>query len=836
MPREIPQIQGLTQKQGSLLTVNVSPGAFGNAEGFSDLGRGVGNLSQGILSLKKQQDKRNEELWLAKQTSALHRNMIDYEVDPNNTNSTSFMPDYMKTFDKYTEAAINDAPNPEAAARYREQARNMLDQRYGAISQRQQANSLKAEENSLDESWRTNLQTFHNLSPTDQNGANNGLVSGLEGELQRIGELYDEQAPDYAKQLKARRVEEAALAIADKDPGKSEQILHSASKYMDENRIQALLNQVQTKKEATNLVAKENFNNFREENLIRSARDGKFVPIPLEDYKLAMPGHDGQEAQVAKMRDDRQIAANMAMHAFKREMVGLRPDQKMAAAEKISGEIKSEEEQRAFANVLTRYIQDDAQLYKDPVSWQAANNPVLETIKTDADMREQPEPEGDGMVLPPLGAINKDNAAGTPEQEAARFQEEATKQQKATGITRVQTPDEQAATAEAYARNLLRFQGPPPEGDANAKFYMNLPRSDRHLLTKGEAVSYAKQINEGGIDGAIRLINQIASKYPADDLQAQILSDLQNLPNAEDRIHPSIAFAFQNKDQPWLPKYMGAIRGAKDIEKLATIDSAKLKQSIATNKDWLSYVTSVNGPNNERLGDIAGAQSAVETYAKSFIAAGQTPEKAVETAITHLLKSTMSSGEVVRAGMINTTKPDGKSIDLDDEAFGSPYFHKSPKVWIPRQPTGWNKTLSDSEIENYAKRMGTAIANIHPNDVDPQQFGLDKLTDDYKRKRAIHTQIVKTGQYYPEPGGAYYRLTVAGKDGGRVDLRDKNGKFFRLPLDQVPTYAKKQPGMDINSINPNNWKFNVMRDEDYPMDDLNSDGFPNTGKFWQHVD
>lgn len=839
MPR-IPQ----PLSDASILTggINVSApaSAFGAAEGGQSIASAIDQLGRGLAlnnktrrAIEERDKRKNDELWASKAASEFGRNLTDFEVNPENRSRVDYLPAYLENVDQNTQAFIEKAPSPEAEAMFHERARGMVDARYGRVASLGAENELKAEAIALDDTWGNFLQSYHSTAPIDPHGAAGDLIGGLDQTIQSIQDLYSDVAPEMSKQLIAKRIEDTVLALSDKSPNVARDILDNSSIYLDESKRQVLINKLEARKQETSLLLKEDFNSTRESLLIQSERDGLISELPIEDYQAV---YQGEQAQVMKKRDDAIIGANVNMHALKIDLRGKNPAEKAKQAEAVYKTLNTQEEQRAFASIIAPYLQEDARLFAtDSSAWQDANNPILETLQKDAAELEVNETMGiavDGGpgVLPPREDIEGGSVAQGATKEVA-------------GVRDVPTPDQAAASREQYYRAKLRYQGLAPEGDTSG-LYMNLPRSEQHILTKAEANRFAAQINGADIDNAIGTIQAILQRYPSDDLRAQVIHDLTTLP--QEKLNPVYAIAFQNAGESWLPTFIGNVRSVKDLEAMSEVDKASLRKAVQSNGTWASFFKSVMGPQNQRSGEVEGYYNAIEMNARAFMAQGMTAKAAAEASINQLLTSTMKPVEVQRAGVMDTVKPDGFTIAVDDGFWGpKPYYWRDdPQLWLPRQPQGWDRKLSDEELDNLGQRMGVAIANINPDDVDLSQFSWASqvsANNKYRQQQLIHTKIVQTGQFYPEPGGAYYRLTVEGEvPGSRIDLRNKNGEFFRLPLAKLPAYTrmvKGHPsGLRMKGLMPDTWEWKEVPEFiDYPMDDLNENGFPNTGKFWEFV-
>lgn len=749
-----------TFKTGSILS-EAPAAAFGNnglsaiAQGIKDVGNGLYLNKKTSNQFAKEAKEKEDNLWLDKSLSEYNRGLTDYETDPQNNSRKDYLPGMLNKADADSEVHIEGAPSPEAAAKFREKARDSVDQRYGRVASKQANNEMAADAESLESTWGQTLSSFHQLSTTDSDGAAQDLIGGLANGIESVLSIYGDIAPDVARKMAASRTADTAMALAEKHPATARELVNE-SPFLEESTRQQILARVQKKKEEVSLLVKEDFGTAREKAVIAAKQEGRPTNIPLEDYKRI---YDGEQAEVMKRRDDSIIEASVSAHTFLINSQGQLPGDRADSAEVFKKTLDVGDKLQAYEAIVQPALVRDAKLFDhDNVQWLTENNEHIQTlakeIKAVEESGNNPQEVGpsggpDGLgVIPPLG--------DTPPTEQG---------------TVVRDPALSAGIREQYYNSLLRYQGTPIEGGDPKKF-MNKPPGMRTILTKQQANYYANQINSGTIDDAVSTINGILQQYPNDDLRSHVIADLTSLPL--DKVKPEYQIAFQNAKQPWIADYIGAVKSVKDTAELNIIDHAKLRTSIATNPSWVSFMSSTGGPQSQRSGELAGYFNAMETYAKSKIASGLSPKDAAQKAVEQILTSTMSPVEIP-----------GPNKFLR----GS-----NQQLWIPREMFG--KLHSDTELKDYGRRMGLTLGYINPEDVDPNQFSAYSVqSDPEKRKDLIHRQIMDSGQFYPDPGGLTYRLTVkSANDGKQVDLRTKDGKLFQLPIDKLPAFSKRIDG------------------------------------------
>lgn len=731
--------------------------AFGN-DGVRAVARGLQDVARGIVINKKSRDEleriekeKEDRLWIAKAMSEYGRGLTDFEVDPNNANDPNYLPRYNENAERERDRILGSAPSPEAAELFEIEARSTVDQRYARQAARSADNEIKADIRVFEEAWGTVMGDYHRLAAQDPEAAYTDLTNALGSETEMILDMYGEIAPDLAKEMIALRIKDAAIALIDKYPEKAKQLVNENGAYIDETSRQAILAKIERKSADLSLLAADDFNLVREENLLAAQRNQDWRPIPLEDYQRLYPGEKGE---VMKREDDRKLMAAAEAHTFLLSIGNLLPDQKAEKAREYAKTLKTEDQINAFAHIVEPILQEEARLYEyDGVAWLTQNNEELRVLQKDMQMAEEAYNDAVEYNSTPGAALLglPNDASGQPREDPAIIK---------------QTLDD---AKRKYYNAVLRYQGAADPDTKKTDAFLNRPRMQRHLLTRNEAQVYADHINGGDIDAAIATINGLMERYPTDEQRAQVIADLATLP--KNGIDSRVKIAFQNKDQPWLPQFLGAVRSMKDLGQVGDTQRLDIKERLQSDPTWITFYNSVAGPQNQRHEEVNGYYNAIETYAQSGVLRGLSPKEAVDKAIDQVLTSTMKPVEVTRPSVPHF------STDV-------PWGPEDQTLWLPRKIG--DRVFSDEELDNLGFTVGQLLTKISPEDVDMKQFPWADLDKDTRRK-LIRDHILSTGQVYLEPGGKALRLTVEDTSlGGQTDLRNKDGNFFRLPVEKIP--------------------------------------------------
>lgn len=794
-------------------------GAFGN-DGVASLAQGFNDLAVGILQNKEARKEfeakakeKEDRKWLNQSLSEYQRRLTDFEVNPENRSKVDFLPNFLKYADEAAQEIMGRAPSSEAHEAFLEKQTSIVDSRYERSASVSASNSIRDDEMMLGDSWSSITSSYHKMAQVDPEAAANDLLSGLDETTGAIFDLYNDIAPETSKRLIYQKIEEAVFALSEKNPTRAKALIEANAFYIPEDRRKILMGVIEEKVEQGSLLLREDFNIYRERSLNNAIKHGTFEEVPLKDYQSVFPG---EKAEVVKREDDMKKAAYVDSHEFLKSLQGLRPDAQLQKAEEYYEKEKLYElniTDAAFKEVVIQEIFEQGKQYaNDPTEWLRKNHSSVKILEKEVELVESTSAgvtteEGLYGVLPPL--------------DPSELPEPVSAEEKALARTR-------------YYESILRYQGNPGPDD-NPDHFMSLPPNKRHLLTKQQAESYANTINSAEVDTVMGVIKSIIDEYPTEELQYQVLHDLATLPSQ--KINPVFQLAFENHDQTWLPKFIANVRNIETLEKVNEVDKKKVSAALSSNAIWASYSSAMNTPEDGRIDQIKGFRDAIDIHARAMVAQGMKPREAVDEAVKQLLLSTAVPTEIPVAATQVSYEKNGKTVrpgTFIDRSF----WLDRPQIWIPKKPKGFSKTLTPEQIQNYGRRMGTALANIHPDDVDPEQFANIKGVNDKTRKELIHKHIILTGQYYPEPGGAEYIVTIEGETKGtRTALRNKDGSFFTLPLRNVPAYAKKSlrpAGIKIEGILPEDWSWNQTDvDVDYPVDDVGEDGFPKTGSFWK---
>jgi hypothetical protein len=772
-----------------------SASVFAKAAGVDSLARGLSDVADSLIVTKRIEDRikqNNDRLWANKTLSTYHRTLTDFEVDPKNQSRVDILPAFNETADGTMEELAKDAPSQEALEMFTTKARGLADTRYPRVATQGVQNQMNDDMMVLESSWNNTLTAFHAQSSANPEAAASDLTDQLANEAETIMEMYGDIAPELSRKLISKRVEEAALALVRNYPTVAKDLI-TKSPFVDEQTRQQMLTRLESQKKEGSILLKDDFSMAQEKAIVAAKKSGEASLIPLGDYEKIYD--NPEEAVVAKRQDDEKIHAAVDAHNFITENKGKHPGAKMKNASAFAAKLDTNEKLWAFGKIVEPALTRDAQLFKtDSVQWLYENNDTIATLQKEVDALETPDA---GMVLPP--------------------KEET-------------SPEALNASRVRLQRAILKFQGSPVAGEDPDKF-MNKAPGERHLLAKSQADALADQINSADIDTVISIIKNVSNEYPDASLQAQAIHDLTVLPT--NKIKPEYQIAFQNKDQPWLPDFIGALRSVGDLSNMNPVEKAEITNAVAVNANWLSFRNAVIGPQNQRSSEVAGYFDAIETYAKTKVAkGGMKPKDAAAAAVAQVLTSTMAPIEIKRPLFSDAVTPQTATIKRPER--NNQYWLNrtdNQELWLPR--TLFGETKSDETLQDLGRRMGIALSHIHPDDVDLNQFPDYKRQDIEEQRRLIYNRIVDTGSYYPAPDGHSYHVTVASSvDGSQVDLRTKDGKLLALPIDALPGYTTKGWRM------PDSWTEPWAGDKpvDYPISATWRDGYPETGTFWKQIE
>lgn len=335
-------------------------------------------------------------------------------------------------------------------------------------------------------------------------------------------------------------------------------------------------------------------------------------------------------------------------------------------------------------------------------------------------------------------------------------------------------PEMKAQAFQNYANISLHYQSQMPEtvgpNQPNAgDWYLDLASNDRSILPEDMADEWRTQLTRGSGTERFQALNGFAQLFANYEHWNIGFNDLVNAPEGKKGIPIAYQMALQFArwdngnvfiSQPEVVQELFAAVDNEELLKEIGKDKekyAEYERHLVTDDKWQKWSTAVL-MNTRRAGDVAAAKSAIIAYAWNN--RSLTPSEAVRDSYQKLI------GQHQFIGTIN-----GKSLPMS-------------RV---RKDGG---VRSDVEMEDLERRLGVAPKYLAVEQIDTDRIGLPSFlgSDSQENKLHLLRYVMANGFYQPEPDGNAATLHVTSENGFATQLRDKQGRPFRIHFDNLPKF------------------------------------------------
>jgi len=218
----------------------------------------VGQIAGQTVGVAAQIVAQKRDLEADKWTNDAMTQLRDYYspwmADPENNTKESFADDFKKQADKSLSDWEAKAPNKQAKEQFRAQFQHFTSSRYEAAANtaaRTKLDNMLLSHDDLNGSVERNYLSDRNVPGLD---ANQEAIGNVENRFQSIDTGLGKLAPEKAKQLKGKLVEDMAYATMNYSPSTARKILAMGSGILDGRRVHAIESQIKTAEEATKLA------------------------------------------------------------------------------------------------------------------------------------------------------------------------------------------------------------------------------------------------------------------------------------------------------------------------------------------------------------------------------------------------------------------------------------------------------------------------------------------------------------------------------------------------------------------------------------------------------
>lgn len=718
-----------------------NPGLDNFAHGLSQLSGGAERLSHGVNSLQRQRNDEVDERWVGDASYAERNHLNEWQANPENNSSE----DFANNFKTYAESRMKEyegkAPSKRAEQMFRQHMQSFVEQRYHGALLTSERTRVENTKDSIISQTSLALGTYRGSGEVPNVEATQEVMWAHQDLRDRVERIYEKVDPTIRRKLGAYLDSEFALGVGPNDPDTAKSII-KGSKDLTEEAKMTLINRVESMERDAKVAGRDNFNRFRGDYEILLREGKRKDPIPLSEY---LNYYDKDSASKLKAEDDFKARVYGRVNEDFAKLAGTTTDnQNRALNSRKEGMVSREDD--ATLKILSEKLHDVQELQKkDPVSWLSQyNSEVTESVK-----RVAAAPDG-----------SKD--------------------------------------APLHEKNLalLKFQGPPPNGDPNPERYLNIPLLDRRVMSLGEAQKNQEHINSGTPPEVIKRIDDVLASYPGFEDMA-----FNNMSDGSHGVRQDYRLVWQNKNQWWVQSFIGALGETKGMAALTDERKGALDKEVDNNPTWKKFRMSQVGPDPTLAGELAGFKQGIMTYANYFASSQNLKmSSAVDKAVDQLLNSTMGP-----------TTVNGRT------------------VFVMKERPGKQSPRSNEEVSDIGRRLSVALKDIDPREIDQHKFtalnGLGK-EGGMDRLQALRDHITRNGYFVPDHDGQSMILYTTGDAGIPFPVTDKNNRPFLLKLDDLPKFIrfqgldgkpvydldmspeslKKDPGLRYRQIGPENPK------------------------------
>jgi endonuclease YncB( thermonuclease family) len=699
-----------------------TPQSFGSQVGDAIEGAGnqINRSTANFAQIADQKRSMNNAQWVGESIEQEKNYVSKWMADANNNSKESFPEDLQALYkDRLTEYEKN-SPNADARKDFRLQFSRFMSSRYESAVNTAAGNKISNMGVSVDGMINNTVDAYRIARNIPNVDANLQLLEDIDGVSGHIDSMFGKIAPNMAKQFKDKMIKDAVYAAMDYSPDLARKILDKGN--IEGQSRHAIENQIDQASKDQNAVQSAQFDEFRKNHLTMVDTGKKQDKIDLVLYQS---NYSRDQAYAYKLRDDALIDIYNNVNEFKTKVAPFSANEQLKELSNLQSKVGSNEgtayrDEKTYELAAEQVAKNVELIRKDPVSYLSQNNPAIKRTR--------------------------DQIAAMPE-------------------------DSRKEAMKPLVDLIVKYQGTFTGNSDDGKMYLNIPRNQVGILTKGEAEQAAAQVNQGSPKEALNTINGILSQYP-EEYQATVFNDLVKLPG-EKGIKGEYWAASMNKNAWWIDDYIGVLQNAESIKKATSDKVSDFEKAVDANANWLQFANPIAGDNFQRQNVVESFRNGVLLYAMGLAQKGATPDAAVKMSIDRLLNEEQG-----------LTAVNGKP------------------VMVPRNQGDNQPYRSNEEIRDIGHRLNLALKFVDPKEIGTKdEFGrnlfpaLNTAGNDETKSSALRDAILAKGTFQTTPDG---KAAVLYYDDGinHFEMRDKSGRAFVVKFDQLPKFEQYTLGME----------------------------------------
>ncbi len=737
---QIPTILNDSQIQGANLT-EADSAAFGSQIGQATQGFGQTiSQSAGLVSKIAEIKKTQQDNQWVGDSMAQEQNYINkWMSDPQNNAKTSFSDDLTKLLEDRQKTYEKAAPNDGARKLFRSQFQDFGVSRLHSAYQTTASNQVNGLKDStllqIDQAM-DGYRISRNIPNVDASG---DLVKNIKKISDSIDSSFGEIAPATARDLKDKLITDSTFAAMEYSPELARKILDMGS--IEGRARHSIESEIDQAERTRNTQDVANFEIMRQNHMAMVQNGKSRDKLDLVLYQSVM---SRDKAIAEKSKDDTLNDIFNGANDFKGEVAPFNAGEQVrslnALKDKIGVNPDTAFKDDKIYELAQQQVSNNLRLMRqDPVGYIVENNPTIKSLS--------------------------DQLKNAPDEMKPGFRAQ-------------------------LAETLVRYQGPAQHSDLpghdDSKFYMNIPRKDVGILSKGEAEQFANQINQGSPNDALKTISGVLGQYP-EKFRAIVFNDMASLPDGK-AIRGDYWAVYINQNAHWVKDLIGGIQAGDDMKKVSTDKQKDFDNALEANTDWMQFRGPISSDNNQRQQTVAGFQSAIMTFAYGNAQRGMKPDAAIKDAVDKILNE-----------QIGKTAVNGNVL------------------MIPRD-VGDGKTFrSNAEVADIGRRLKLVSDHFIPVDqiARKDEYGrslfpvLDMMGSEQSKVGALHDDMTKHATWQMSPDGKAAILYYRQNDGHMFEMKDNKNKALVINLSDLPKFTQQ-------AIVPGLYGFGIGNDQGIP--------------------
>ena len=663
---------------------SIASSAASLSGGLNQLAGGLSDVAQNkrIAAVKvAQKQEYDNTIWAESQYTEAQRSWMQWTNDVQKTGEENVMGRFNVEYDKFQTDMLKTAPNEQAKERLKMKLDDLGTRVFDSSLRIQAANQAKNTINTFDGMLTSSIDTV--AEAPELYSTEQERLGGMLKMAHEQGRITDETYASGKSKIDELAAN-AAEALVATDPIRAKEIIDGAEGIPWTRRKSVLAQIAQAEKSNDTLYQYQQQELFKS-NLDSISSTGKPVDsFNVDGYVAAFP-KDRQAT--ARVEATKQVKLAETVYSGRIDMNGKTPaeiNEVLTAHAPKAGAADFSDQQMVYEKLVTAAESQVKLFRQDPFTY-SRQDPVVDKSW---DMVER-----------------------LPE------------------------------NADPQLRHTLTAQA--MEASLNFQRSAGVPEGNITVLSRDQAMTLAKQINEGDAAQVQEAYGQMMQTYGK--YYPQAFRSLVKLPEGQ-RIDAFTQIAALHYGKPFLGDFLQAAKVPDADYKIDKSDRKVLKESLPVNSSFLAFSQSMTSANPAAITMVNDFGQAIEKYATSLVARGKgTPKEAIKTATELII----------------------------GQAYGFATVDDVP-VAVKRQQG--NITLDDDNVKDVQWWLRQSRFSMTGDEVDPKQFDFPSGISEEMKKGSIKDTLKNDSFWVTNPANDGATLFMNGVDGTTQQIKTKEGK------------------------------------------------------------